>query len=882
MANQGILQAQINIKNKIDLNNAFSSDTIQNPLLKSIEGNLNLKDKNSLVHFNGGNNATQHIDPIIYEDSDELDITNALNNNASVKYLKIDANVDPSVTSKFANNSSLEKLDSKETIEAGVSAFENTNLKLIPNVSFNNADQSSVLTNDTNLAPTTLDFRDKDNMTKLGVYGEESDEIDNLQFVKVSTEAPFDHQITPQIDVSYTGLDRNGLVNLFNTMPYNIGYQVIGNPTIVDGVASGFSSSDYVRLNDRLIVEDVSKLKIHTAFTTGNNVNVNQHILGSVNYNSTYGFYIGSNYVRGILAYKDASNNNKYDEIGFYCNTNTSYLIEEEIDLINKTRKLLYSTNGVDWQTVNKDFPADFVSLSITSVLYQIGVSQNFQNGFLGSIDLNNTYIKVNSPVSTGPVDYTVVGSPTISNGIVSFPATGNNHLDVKYIDFDNNDFEFIFIATPGKWPPAGGAILLSFGSGPTAAIGFINSRLWYLAADGYTNPNLIFADQSFQSGNYYYIRFKKDNGILSLGWSLDNQTYTEQTYELQEGDNLHLGNFIQIGYNGYKQSECFYGTIDLNQTYIKINGQPWFGHESKQVTLFNGKPSQIKVLDISGATGTSSLTNDDKAIVTNKGWRLVTDGSNSKNYTIEDGKLTWANPNLYLSGPVNYTIVGSPTIVDNVASGFSLSSYIKTDQIFTGPINQIDICIAVKFKSTTSDNQGLAGPLGNVEGQGFYIQVGASNGRLRWCLSSNGSSWDIVNAVWTDYYLNESSNYKIRLTFDGSIYKLLVSADGADFVLVDSKNSTDKIFANNQPISFGYRQYYTQFWRGSIDLNNTYIKVNDQLWFYGKNYTSTNIAPVPANFSYNNIVTPSIGYVDMRTQEFTEAPIGTKYNFNL
>ena len=58
--------------------------------------------------------------------------------------------------------------------------------------------------------------------------------------------------------------------------------------------------------------------------------------------------------------------------------------------------------------------------------------------------------------------------------------------------------------------------------------------------------------------------------------------------------------------------------------------------------------------------------------------------------------------------------------------------------------------------------------------------------------------------------------------------------------------------------------------------LNKSYIKMNDQLWFYGKNYASANIAPVPSGFSYGNITTNAIGFVDMRTQEFTAAPNGT------
>ena len=73
MTNQGLLQAKINVKNEIDLKNGFSSGIVANPLLKSIEGKdgvIKLSNKNAIVEFNKGNSATQHIDTIVYDDSD--------------------------------------------------------------------------------------------------------------------------------------------------------------------------------------------------------------------------------------------------------------------------------------------------------------------------------------------------------------------------------------------------------------------------------------------------------------------------------------------------------------------------------------------------------------------------------------------------------------------------------------------------------------------------------------------------------------------------------------------------------------------------------------------------------------------------------------------
>ena len=62
---------------------------------------------------------------------------------------------------------------------------------------------------------------------------------------------------------------------------------------------------------------------------------------------------------------------------------------------------------------------------------------------------------------------------------------------------------------------------------------------------------------------------------------------------------------------------------------------------------------------------------------------------------------------------------------------------------------------------------------------------------------------------------------------------------------------------------------------RGSIDLNETYIKVNNELWF-GKIYTSETNVPVPANFTYGNTTTSSNGTVNLTTQEFSADTLAT------
>lgn len=93
-----------------------------------------------------------------------------------------------------------------------------------------------------------LDLSQNTVLKKLTAAGT-SGSLANLSGVLVSKSAPFDHSLSPQLDVSYSTLNRAALVNLFHSMPYNVGYNVIGNPTIVDGIVTDFTRTSYLRTN---------------------------------------------------------------------------------------------------------------------------------------------------------------------------------------------------------------------------------------------------------------------------------------------------------------------------------------------------------------------------------------------------------------------------------------------------------------------------------------------------------------------------------------------------------------------------------------------------------------------------------------------------------
>ena len=87
------------------------------------------------------------------------------------------------------------------------------------------------------LEPTFIDFSDGTTATKVDAHGTSGHTMYGLKGLTVSSSAPFSSSTSPQINVSYTGLDRSALVHLFNSMPTVTDSQVI-NVTGCTGAAS--------------------------------------------------------------------------------------------------------------------------------------------------------------------------------------------------------------------------------------------------------------------------------------------------------------------------------------------------------------------------------------------------------------------------------------------------------------------------------------------------------------------------------------------------------------------------------------------------------------------------------------------------------------------
>ena len=182
-------------------------------------------------------------------------------NTIGVKKIKIKNGTINQLNALFANNTALQRVETEEvdllTGAGKYTAYVLSNfllnarsLQQLPNIDMSYCQQAyPLISNAVSLKDTYLDLGYASQLKRLGIYGYSGNVISGLKQLLVSQQAPFDYASAPQINVAYTGLDQNALVALFNSLPYNVGYTVVGSPTIQNGVAIGFSSNNCLKLN---------------------------------------------------------------------------------------------------------------------------------------------------------------------------------------------------------------------------------------------------------------------------------------------------------------------------------------------------------------------------------------------------------------------------------------------------------------------------------------------------------------------------------------------------------------------------------------------------------------------------------------------------------
>lgn len=226
---QGVLWAHFNIDNEISLQDGFCSlydPQYRNTLLEAITA------KNNKILFSNifevvalcssleytpvfiGNNLSYSS----YGAFRSTPIKNVTLKNATITGGEL-----------FYNCTNLEKIKGNVVIVPSSGIFNNNySLEELPEIDASSAtNMTDFLTNATALNDTVLDVSAATGLTKIGCYGTSTYFMLGFKGLRVSNQAPFDSATAPQINVSYTGIDRSALVQLFEDLPTVTGGQII-------------------------------------------------------------------------------------------------------------------------------------------------------------------------------------------------------------------------------------------------------------------------------------------------------------------------------------------------------------------------------------------------------------------------------------------------------------------------------------------------------------------------------------------------------------------------------------------------------------------------------------------------------------------------------
>lgn len=293
--------------------------------------------------------------------------------------------------------------------------------------------------------------------------------------------------------------------------------------------------------------------------------------------------------------------NKNATEINNFLNYDSSY--SEILDLSNLSKMEKVAVNGT----------ADRKMEGLKGIL----VSQNAP--FTGSspqINASYTGLNKNALVSLFEsvpynVGYEVVGNPTIVDGVVS-GFSADDYILLPSVRIKSISELIIKI----KLNPSalGQNVYTNFLMGPTSFQGFTYCATNYFAYSGFTVAGLgdLLINHNLQPNTDYWLKYTNDGTNCASWWSEDNVNYTVGT--IKESSLITENNSGKIRVGSRLDRLAFPGSIDLNETYIKVNGVPWF----------TGKPAMTKTCSIVGATGTADLTQEDKNIILNKGWSLT------------------------------------------------------------------------------------------------------------------------------------------------------------------------------------------------------------------------------------------------------------------
>lgn len=359
-------------------------------------------------------------------------------------------------------------------------------------------------------------------------------------------------------------------------------YTIVGSPTIVDGVVSGFSANGYLTFSQSVAASESLEvvLQLKNIPETVASSSAICSVSGGTNnivlriYENTSG--------RIVASYVDANGTTVY----FSHTTNVSQGFFK-FSFTSTTATESYSSDGNEWTLLSTGSAAPR-SLNANGVNFGY-ITSSFSD-WGGSIDLKGSYIKVDEaayfgvcPILVqkhqlrGPEIYTTVGTPTLTDGIASDFST-SNYFSTNSISEIPVNFK---MATAFTAQDLALSRLLCSNGGSSNYIGFTltaNGDIRFGLRSSSGTEQLVTSSVPYVPGTKYYAKAERNNTALSISVSTDKVNWTTDTTTVESGVySLTKSFYVGVYYASSSSiTSPFSGSIDLNETYIQLNGKLW------------------------------------------------------------------------------------------------------------------------------------------------------------------------------------------------------------------------------------------------------------------------------------------------------------------
>lgn len=530
--------------------------------------------------------------------------------------------------------------------------------------------------------------------------------------------------------------------------------------------------------------------------------------------------------------------------------TSPSYITTLTLDALNLSTQYDISLNydsltyTLSDGTNNKTFNSSD-TLNNTSPYFNLS---DETKTFSGAINLSDTEIEINnSPAwswnGIADMNFEIVGNLSLNNGILSGFSANSYGVINKEIPQNITSLEMYATAT-------------------------LNALDEHSEIFGQLNANMTTPQMGISGGNYFSCDISPDGSnwvspvitpselTPEIGqtynwlatWDIESKILTfkvkkaqDETFTLSKTATLNAINWtdlMAIGMDQIATEEYFRGSIDLNNSYIKVNNKTYFQYnkvKEASLSLIPFVGAKIGEIEDNGTTITKTRLNYPLALAKEEDVILK---SKEKDF-LNTSQIT----NCILEAPngvaewSGVTPTGSLVNNQGVVSGFSEDNYLSINK--TPPAETMEITSFELYgTSSVSAVETHSMVYGQLNGNYTTPQLGWSqSGNPGVSVSDDGSTWTVAQVTSADGFVAEANQtYNMLATWDSTsktlTFKIKKDTDAtytfSNTTTVDSVNWTGLMAIGMDQISTG------EYFRGTIDLSQSYIKINGKMWWQG------------------------------------------------